>query len=497
MKKLFVTTAIDYVNAPPHIGHAFEKFQADIISRYYRNLGNEVLFLTGTDENSLKNVRSAETKGISTKELVDINAQKFYQLKEALNLSIDDFIRTTEKRHVLGVQKLWQACQKDIYKKIYQGLYCVGCEEFYKESELINGLCPEHKTKPELVKEENYFFRLSKYQNQLKTLIESDKLEIIPSSRKNEVLSFIKRGLEDICISRSTERAHHWGINVPGDSSQKIWVWFDALSNYITALGYNENDKKFQEWWQGNDNILHVIGKGILRFHAVYWPAMLLSAGLNLPRRIFVHGYLTFEGQKMAKSLGNVVDPFDLVEKYGRETIRYFFIREFSSFEDGNFSEKRIKERYNSDLAQGIGNLLSRILALGEQYQTSLILKKNGLQKLIVKTEKIYHQKMQEFRLNEALARVWDLVNALDKFITEEKPWASLKNDQEKFEKDMATLIISLGKIALLIAPVMPETSKKILEDLGLKDVSEKEWANLKVQLKAREPLFPKLESRI
>jgi len=214
---------------------------------------------------------------------------------------------------------------------------------------------------------------------------------------------------------------------------------------------------------------------------------------LNLPRRIFVHGYLTFEGQKMAKSLGNVVDPFDLVEKYGRETIRYFFIREFSSFEDGNFSEERIKERYNSDLAQGIGNLLSRILALGEQYQTSLILKKNGLQKLIDETEKIYHQKMQEFRLNEALARVWDLVNALDKFITEEKPWASLKNDQEKFEKDMATLIISLGKVALSIAPVMPETSDKLLNSLGFKNISEKDWQNLKVSLKTGIPLFPKL----
>ena len=494
MKKLFVTTAIDYVNAPPHIGHAFEKLQADIISRYYRSLDEEVLFLTGTDENSLKNVQSAEKESIPVKELVEKNAQKFYQLKEALNLSIDDFIRTTEKRHVLGVQKLWQICQKDIYKKAYKGLYCVGCEEFYKESELINGLCPEHKTKPELVEEENYFFRLSKYQEKLKTLIKADKLQIIPLARKNEVLSFITRGLEDICISRSAKRAHNWGIDVPGDSSQKIWVWFDALSNYITALGYAENDKKFQAWWQENNNILHVIGKGILRFHAIYWPAMLLSAGLNLPRRIFVHGYLTFEGQKMAKSLGNVVDPFDLVEKYGRETIRYFFIREFSSFEDGNFSEERIKERYNSDLAQGIGNLLSRILALGEQYQTSLILKKNGLQKLIDETEKIYHQKMQKFRLNEALARVWDLVNALDKFITEEKPWASLKNDQEKFEKDMATLIISLGKVALLIAPVMPETSEKLLEALQLKNLAETNWQNLKVQLKSQEPLFPKLQ---
>jgi methionyl-tRNA synthetase len=494
MKKLFVTTAIDYVNAFPHAGHALEKIQADVISRYYRSLGNDVFFLTGTDENSLKNVQSAIKEGIATQVLVDRNAKKFFELKEALNLSINDFIRTTEKRHILGVQKLWQACQKDIYKKTYQGLYCVGCEEFYKESELINGLCPEHKAKPELVEEENYFFRLSKYQNQLKILIESDKIEIIPLSRKNEVLSFIKRGLDDICISRSADRAHHWGIDVPGDPSQKIWVWFDALSNYITSLGYAENDKKFQEWWQENNNILHVIDKSILRFHAIYWPAMLLSAGLNLPRRIFVHGYLTFEGQKMAKSLGNVIDPFDLVEKYGRETIRYFFIREFSSFEDGNFSEKRIKERYNSDLAQGIGNLLSRILALGDKYHFPIPLKINKLKAIVKEIESTYHQGFSEFRLNEALAKVWDLINVLNKFITDNKPWETINDNSEKFLEDLSTLVLSLGKVALFLRPVMPETSDKILASLGFKNIPEKNWQNLKVQLKIQEPLFPKLE---
>ena len=494
MKKLFVTTAIDYVNAFPHAGHALEKIEADVISRYYRNSGNDVFFLTGTDENSLKNVQSAIKEGIATQALVDRNVKKFFELKEALNLSINDFIRTTEKRHILGVQKLWQACQKDVYKKNYQGLYCVGCEEFYKESELINGLCPEHKAKPELVKEENYFFRLSKYQNKLKTLIESDKIEVIPLSRKNEVLSFIERGLEDICISRSADRAHYWGIDVPGDPSQKIWVWFDALSNYITSLGYAKNEKRFQEWWQENNNILHIIGKGILRFHAIYWPAMLLSAGLNLPRRIFIHGYLTFEGEKMAKSLGNVVDPFDLVEKYGRETIRYFFIREFSSFEDGNFSEKRIQERYNSDLAQGLGNLLSRILALGEKYGEAIPLKVNKLRTNIEKTEEAYHQCFIDFRFNEALAQVWNLINILNKFITDNKPWESLENNKSLFLEDLSTLILSLGKVALLLNPVMPETSDKILASLGFKNISEKDWQNLKVQLKTREPLFPKLQ---
>jgi methionyl-tRNA synthetase len=491
MKKLFVTTAIDYVNAFPHAGHALEKIQADVISRYYRNLGDDVFFLTGTDENSLKNVQSAIKEGIATQALVDRNVKKFFELKEALNLSINDFIRTTEKRHILGVKKLWQACQKDIYKKNYQGLYCVGCEEFYKESELINGLCPEHKAKPELVKEENYFFRLSKYQNKLKTLIESDKIEVIPLSRKNEVLSFIERGLEDICISRSADRAHHWGIDVPGDPSQKIWVWFDALSNYITSLGYAKNEKRFQEWWQENNNILHIIGKGILRFHAIYWPAMLLSAGLNLPRRIFIHGYLTFEGEKMAKSLGNVVDPFDLVEKYGRETIRYFFIREFSSFEDGNFSEKRIQERYNSDLAQGIGNLLSRILALGDKYHSPIPLKINKLKAIVNEIGLTYYQGFSEFRLNEALAKVWDLINILNKFITDNKPWESLENNKSLFLEDLSTLILSLGKVALLLKPVMPETSEKLLKALQLKNLAETDWPKGKVVLKKSPALFP------
>jgi methionyl-tRNA synthetase len=494
MRKIFITTAIDYVNAYPHAGHALEKIQADVISRYHRNLGDRVFFLTGTDENSLKNVQSAEKENISVTELVERNAKQFAQLRDILNLSNDDFIRTTEPRHIKGVQKLWQACQKDIYKRIYQGLYCVGCEEFYKESELINGLCPEHKTKPELVKEENYFFRLSNYQEKLKKLIETDELEIIPQARKNEVLSFINSGLEDICISRSSDRAHHWGIDVPNDPSQKIWVWFDALSNYINALGYANNTSQFQEWWQDNNDILHIIGKGILRFHAVYWPAILLAAGLNLPNKIFVHGYLTVEGEKMAKSLGNVINPLDLVSKYGEEVVRYFFIREFSCFEDGNFSEFRIRERYNSDLAQGLGNLLSRILALGEKYGKSIPLTKNSLRSEIQEIEKAYHQSFSDFRLNDALAKVWDLINILNKFITDHKPWETLTKDENQFKEDLSTLILSLGKSAFLLSPVMPKTSDKILDFLSLEGQKEQDWNHLQVSLQKQESLFPVLD---
>ncbi|MDQ5882743.1 MAG: methionyl-tRNA synthetase [Patescibacteria group bacterium] len=493
MTRHLITTAIDYVNASPHAGHALEKIQADVLSRYYRSLGDEVFFLTGTDENSLKNVQSAEKEGLPVKEFVERNAKQFMRLAQELNLSNDDFIRTTETRHTLGVQKLWQACLKDIYKKTYQGLYCVGCEEFYKEDELVNGLCPEHKTKPELISEEDYFFRLSKYQHTLSELISSNQLEIIPESRKNEVLNFINSGLEDICISRSTQRAHHWGIDVPNDSNQKVWVWFDALSNYITALGYATESEQFKKWWLTGEDLLHCIGKGISRFHAVYWPAMLLSAGLPLPKRIFVHGYLTVKGEKMAKSLGNIVDPFQLLDKYGSEVVRYFFIREFSATEDGNFSEERIQERYQSDLAEGLGNLLSRVLALGEKYHSPILLEKNELLDFRQKIEKQYQQKMQEFKFNEALASVWDLVNALNKYLTDKKPWKTITNNPKEFEEQLATLVLSLGKVALLIAPVMPETSEKILEALQLKNLTETNWHNLKVSLKTGIPLFPKL----
>jgi methionyl-tRNA synthetase len=495
-KRYYITTAIDYVNAFPHAGHAFEKILADVLSRYLRMQNNEVYFLTGTDENSLKNVQSAEKEGVPVKDLVDRNALKFIELAKALHLSNDDFIRTTEKRHVLGAQKLWQACSNDIYKKTYEGLYCVGCEEFYKESELINGLCPEHKTKPELVQEENYFFKLSKYENQLKELIETDKIKIVPLSRKNEILSFINSGLEDICISRSNKRAHNWGIDVPNDNTQKIWVWFDALANYITAVNYYIEDEKFNTWWSEETNIIHIIGKGISRFHAVYWPAMLLSAHLPLPKTIFIHGYLTFEGEKMSKSLGNVINPFDLINEYGTEVIRYFFIREFSTIEDGDFSIKRLKERYNSDLAQGLGNLLSRILALGEKYQKEISLSENELKNLQEDIEKDYHLKMNDYRFNDALARVWDLVNALNKYITDNKPWETINKNQKEFEKQLSTLILNLGKVALLISPVMPETSQKILEALSL-NKPEQNWLNSKVQLKTQKPLFPKLETGV
>lgn len=461
--KFYITTAIYYVNADPHLGHALENTQADVAARYGRILGNDVFFLSGTDENSLKNVQAARKEGITIQKLVDRNSGKFRQLKEVLNLSFNDFIRTTEQRHIKGAQKLWQVCQKDIYKKSYRGLYCVGCEEFYKESELVDGFCLEHKTKPELVQEENYFFRLSKYQNQLKKMIGKDGIKIIPQTRKNEILSFINQGLEDICISRSAKRAREWGIDVPGDSTQKIWVWFDALSNYLNALGYAENSKKFKKYWPAD---LHVIGKGILRFHAVYWPAILLSAKLSLPKKIFVHGYLTSNSQKMSKSLGNVVDPFELVKKYGTDAVRYFLLREIPATEDGDFTYEKFEKRYNADLASGLGNLVARVIKLAKifnfQFPISNKFSNTDLPKIINKTKKNYKKSLDEFKFNEALIAIWGLIGFCDEYIEKEKPWQK----SEKQEKVIGNLLLAISQIAEVLQPFLPETSEKIMKQL-------------------------------
>lgn len=489
-KKVFISTAIDYVNASPHLGHILEKIQADVIARYYRSLGNEVFFLTGTDENSLKNVQAAKKEKISIKELVDKNSKKFYELKNVFNLSFDDFIRTTEERHIKGVQKLWKNCQKDIYKKRYKGLYCVGCEQFYKESELENGFCPEHKTKPELVEEENYFFRLSKYQDKLKKIIETDEIKIIPQTRKNEVLSFINQGLEDICISRSSQRAKGWGIDVPGDKTQKIWVWIDALSNYINAVGYGADDKRFNDWWQKNKNILHFLGKGILRFHAVYWPAILLLAGIQLPRAIFVHGYITVCGQKMSKSLKNVINPFDLAKKYGVDAVRYYLLREFSPTEDGDFTDEKFRERYNADLARGLGNLTARVITMAENNSKSQILNSAKIQKFklqeeIDKTRENHTKALESFKFSKALKEVWVLISCCDKIIEEERPWE--KSAKQFFV--IYSLLCALANIVQMLKPFLPETSDKILRVLGV-NIDSKIW---KFKVKKEKSLFPKL----
>lgn len=454
-KPFFITTAIDYVNAAPHVGHAVEKVLTDVVARYHRLSGDETYFLTGSDENSLKNVQAAEKAGRPTAEFVAENAETFKALAGSLDLSFDQFIRTTEKRHFEGAQKMWQAFKKeDLYLKKYSGLYCVGCEEFKTEKDLIDGLCPDHKVAPEAVEEENWFFKLSNYSEELLTLIEKGELKIYPDYRKNEVVSFIKMGLEDFSISRSVARAKGWGVPVPGDGSQIMYVWVDALSNYITALDYNSDGELYQKYWAGDSERVHVIGKGILRFHAIYWPAMLLSADLPLPTTIYAHEYLTINGQKMSKSLGNVIYPDELVAKFGIDGTRYLLLTALPYSKDGDLSWEKMTEKYNADLANGLGNLVSRVMKLAEKIEnTTLEIGKVGDGK---------DRLMQEFKVADALAEIWSQVSLANKEIDEKKPWELVKTDPEMFGVVMRSLLSRLRYIAYDLRPFLPSTSEKI-----------------------------------
>ena len=487
-KKFYITTSIAYTNSFPHLGFALELVQADIISRHHRILGEEVFFLTGTDEHGQKICWAAEKANKKPKDFTDDLSGQFKQLTEKLNLSNDDFIRTTDhKRHWPAVQIVWNKIKEngDIYKKKYQGLYCVGCEAFITKKDLVDGKCKVHLKEPEKTEEENYFFKLSKYSSKIKELIEKDEIQIIPQERKNEMLSFIEQGLEDISFSRPSKDLK-WGIPVPNDDSQTIYVWADALTNYISALDY-PSGANFKKFWPAD---IHFLGKDILRFHAIIWPAMLLSLKLPLFKKIFVHGFITSAGQKMSKSLGNVIDPLELIAKYGADSVRYYLLREISSTEDGDFTYEKFEKRYNSDLASGLGNLTARIIALDSKLKNQKIIlkKKNGEKKekkslvflnpkiliLISKTQKKCGKALREFKFNEALIAIWDLISFCDEYIEKEKPW-------EKSEKQFSTigdLLIALKKIARMLKPFLPETSEKILNQL---------------KAKKGQPIFPRL----
>ncbi|WIG59521.1 MAG: Methionyl-tRNA synthetase [Ktedonobacterales bacterium] len=490
----YVTTAIPYVNARPHIGFALEIILTDALARYHRLRGEDVWFLTGTDDNSLKNARAAEKEGIPTSELVNRNAAFFQGLRGTLNLTNDDFIRTSvDERHLTGVAKLWEACAKngDIYTQPYRGLYCVGCEQFYTEDELIDGLCPEHLTKPEVVEEENYFFRLSRYGAQLEELITSGQLRIIPDTRRNEVLSFIRSGLQDFSISRSRARARDWGIPVPGDPKQVMYVWFDALSNYITALDYTNEGELYQHYWQHNPNRTHVVGKGIIRFHTIYWPAMLLSAGVPLPTTVFVHGYVLVGGGKMSKTLGNVIDPVDLAERYGADALRYFLLRAIPSTEDGDFTLERFIQTCNADLADRLGNLLNRTVSmvgryfggavpapgLVEEADGALIATANGLAARV-------DAAMQRFAPHEALAAIWELVDAANKYVEDNAPWSLAKQRKAEPEGPAAArlatvlyhLIEALRLASVYCAPFIPVAAEEIGRQIGIPLDTGADW---------------------
>jgi methionyl-tRNA synthetase len=506
----FISTAIPYVNARPHVGHALEFVLTDTWARWQRQQRRDVFFLSGSDENSLKNVQAAEALGISTRELVDRNVASFEEMCRTLAISNDDFIRTSiDERHIEGAKKFWQAmvASGDVYYRPYVGLYCVGCEQYYTEDELVNGRCPEHGTVPYLVEEENAFFRLSKYGDQLHELIASDQLQIIPRERKNEVLRFIEAGLQDFSISRSRERARDWGVEVPDDPGQVMYVWVDALANYITALDYATQGERYQRYWVDAPERVHVIGKGILRFHAIYWPAMLLSVGLPLPTHVVVHGYLTIDGQKISKSLGNVIDPIEVVEQYGADALRYYMLRDFSPFGDGDFTLEKLETRYRADLANDLGNLLNRAVSMINRYRDGVVpamsheqhgsLEDELAQALAAASAKV-ELAMEGYDSQAALVAIWEAVNRTNTYVEVAAPWTLARAEKageiptERLDTVLVALAIAISRIAWLVQPFLPETADKITAQLGSSVVGGIPLAGQRVT--QPEPIFPKLD---
>jgi methionyl-tRNA synthetase len=508
-KPFYLTTAIAYTNARPHIGFALELLYSDVMARYQRLLGNEVRFLTGTDEHGQKILKTAKEQGKDARTFVDENSAVFQSLADRWNISNDDFIRTTEDRHIKGAQAFWKVVAENghIYKKTYTGLYCVGCESFKTEKDLVNGKCPDHNREPETVSEENYFFRLSSFQEPLEFLFENQPNFVFPDTRFNEMKGILKAGLEDVSISRSKEKLP-WGIPVPGDDSQVMYVWFDALTNYITALNYGgKSDADLVKYWP---TVTHVVGKEINRFHAILWPAMLMAAQMELPRQIAVHGWITVDGQKMSKSLGNVIDPLEIVGQYPLEAVRYFLMREIPFDNDGNFSHKQFQERFNGDLANGLGNLTNRVLTMIEKYSGGVVpavtTPGSGLADLLVETIwPLYIENMGRWRFDLALEATWKFLTACDQMISDREPWAMAKAGKMTEVHDLLYhLAEALRHIAIMIYPVMPETSEKIITQLGLSVEKEfakplldlQQWVDLTVgnTITKGEPLFPRLE---
>ena len=476
-ESFYITTAIPYVNASPHIGHALEFVQTDAIARFQKLAGKDVFFTTGADENSLKNVQAAELRGITTQQLCDQNSELFRKFAGKIGASNTAFLRSSSKReHWPGVQRLWKLCVKhgDVYKKKYRGLYCVGCEAFYKESELVDGLCPEHNRKPDVVEEENYFFRLSKYQKKLAKLIESGELTVLPEAHRKEALAFVKSGLEDFSISRSVARAKGWGVPVPGDSSQIIYVWFDALGVYLTGIGYGTDEAKFKKWWPAD---MHVIGKGITRFHIIYWPAMLLSAGLHVPKSVFVHGYVTAEGQKMSKSLGNVVDPVALMDEYGADAVRYYLLNEIPTFEDGDFSETRLIEKTNNELIANFGNFVYRVLSFLKANFNSVMPKagklgkdENVLLKKIEETKSAVGKAMDDYKLQDALHATLELAAEGNRYFQKKQPWETIKSNRRDCDTTLYVSVNVVRALAALFWPFLPFAAEALWKQLGIKD---------------------------
>ena len=527
MTSVYLSTTIPYVNSRAHIGHALELVQADVLARHHRRIGDEVRLQSGTDDNSLKNVLAAAAEGISTRDLVNRNASQFAGLREHLSLSFDDFIRTSsDPRHRPGVEKLWRACagSGDLYRKAYEGLYCVGCEQFYTEAELDDGNCPEHGVPPQLIAEENWFFRLSRYASQLHDLISSGELRIEPASRRNEVLGFIAGGLEDFSASRSVARARGWGIGVPDDPSQVIYVWWDALGNYITSLNYGARDTAdYKRWWTDADRRIHVVGKGVLRFHAVYWPAILLSAGEPLPTEIFVHDYLTIDGRKISKSAAggalDANDPVALTSTYGADAVRWWLVREVPRVGDTDFTVDKLVARANEDLANGLGNLVSRVVTLAHSYRNGVVrpcrrpdgtsrwlsAANDGLHRdapewpadaaeLLASIERVpqaVRTALARFDFRAGAAAVWEIVEQANRYVDATQPWhlgraerAGDKDAGPRLDAVLGALVAACQVLAAEIWPFLPDLAAKVAAACG--DFGGK--------LPEPQPVFPRIQ---
>ena len=491
-KKFYITTPIYYVNDQPHIGHSYTTIAADVLARYHRIQKEKVFFSVGVDEHGAKIEEAAEKKGKTPKQLCDENSKIFEKIWQDLNISYDNFIRTTDPYHKKIVQKVLKILHNQgiIYKGIYEGLYCVGCEQYKTKSDLVNGKCPEHQTKPVVIKEENYIFKLSQFENILREKIEKDEFEIRPKERKKEVLQFLKNGLQDISISRQRVK---WGVVLPFDKAHTAYVWMDAFLNYLTVIGWDGNAKRFPKFWPPD---LQLMSKDILRVHATIWPALLLALNIPLPKKLFVHGYFTINAQKMSKTIGNVIWPNEMIEKFGVDGTRYLLLSACPFGRDGDISWEKLLEKYNADLAKGLGNLTARTLALAVKQKTPAFplsglrrgkpafakatasqskIQNPNVKRTINKTWKNYKQEMDEFKLNSALEEIWKLIGFCDRYIEKEKPWEQ-KDNQLSVIND---LLIALSNIAEMLAPFMTETSEKILKQIKLKSKGK--------------PLFPRI----
>jgi methionyl-tRNA synthetase len=513
-RSFYLTTPIYYVNDVPHLGHAYTTVHADFICRWRRLQGDEVVFLTGTDEHGQKILRTAEKQGLAPKEWADGIVPRWKEVWKALDISNDDFIRTTdEERHEIPVQRFWQTLydKGEVYKDVYEGLYCVGCEAFKTEDELLDGRCPLHHTEPELVREDNYFFRLSKYAERLIDLYERDPRFVMPEARRNEVLGKVRQGLNDLSMSRAS---FDWGIPVPWDDSQVIYVWLDALQNYLNAAGYGNDDEKLARLWPAD---VHLVGKDILWFHAVIWPAMLMAADLPLPKTVFAHGFLQVGGEKMSKSTATGISPHDLLETFGSDGYRYYFVREISFGQDGTFSWEGMVDRYNADLANDLGNLASRVLNMIKRYLGGVVPSAPEPSELTDHDKDLMDTQsstfdavaaaMEQLQLTDALKSMWVFVRKANAYVEAVTPWALAKDETQKrrLEVVLYQLADALRLIALLVYPITPRAAADLWGRLGLDgDPSERTYAEdarwgllpAGAEISVGEPLFPRLEEQ-